>query len=242
MTYMLASVTCVSEALVAQRGGADVIDLKDPARGALGALSHETVSRVVAALDGGCVSSATVGDLPPDAGRVRAAVRDMAATGVDVVKLGLFEERAPADFLAALAPLESGHASLVLVMFADRDPELDLLPAVAGAGFAGVMLDTADKASGGLRGCLEHAWIERFVRDARALGLACGLAGALSEDDVAPLLSTAPDLLGFRTALCRGARRTGALDAAAVTRLRAAIPRTSGVRECLRLPAAVRRA
>ena len=84
------------------------------------------------------------------------------------------------------------------------------------------MLDTADKASGPLRRALPDAEIAEFVRRARALGLMTGLAGSLKLGDVAPLAAMAPDYLGFRGALCQGAR-TGRIDPAAVARVRSAL-------------------
>ncbi len=45
MTRMLASVANAAEADVVLRHGADVIDLKDPGRGALGAVPLETAPR-----------------------------------------------------------------------------------------------------------------------------------------------------------------------------------------------------
>ncbi|TIQ75182.1 MAG: dihydroneopterin aldolase, partial [Mesorhizobium sp.] len=42
MTRMLASVTGVDEAEIALSGGVDIVDLKDPKAGALGAVSTQT--------------------------------------------------------------------------------------------------------------------------------------------------------------------------------------------------------
>ncbi len=64
MTAMLASVRTLDEALLALAGGADIIDLKDPARGALGALDQATARNIVAAIGGRAPVSATIGDLP----------------------------------------------------------------------------------------------------------------------------------------------------------------------------------
>ena len=57
---MLASVTSVAEAEAALAAGADLIDLKEPARGALGALDLDTVVAIVAAVGGRRPVSATV--------------------------------------------------------------------------------------------------------------------------------------------------------------------------------------
>jgi dihydroneopterin aldolase len=222
---MLASVTSVAEAQVALAEGVDLIDLKNPAAGALGALAHATVREVVEAVGGRCLLSATVGDLPLDPALIWNAVSETAKTGVDYVKVGLFAGERRADCVARLQPLCASGVGLVIVMFADQKPDFSLLPLVANMGCAGVMLDTADKSGGGLRHSLDHRALESFVAAARELGLLTGLAGALAADDVPHLLPLRPDFLGFRGALCAHAARTAAIDPAAVRRVRALIPR-----------------
>ena len=52
MTGMLASVSSLDEARLAIEAGADVVDLKDPAHGALGALEASIAREIVAAFGG----------------------------------------------------------------------------------------------------------------------------------------------------------------------------------------------
>jgi (5-formylfuran-3-yl)methyl phosphate synthase len=222
MTGMLASVSDVEEALLALAAGADVVDFKNPAAGALGALSPETVHAAVARLRGRVATSATLGDLPADPSAWHAAVQAMRATGVDYLKLGLFPAPDLADRLATLRPL-TRESRLIIVLFADRDPDFDLLPAIRAAGCTGVMLDTADKRSGRLTDHLDETTLGGFLRRARLSGLLTGLAGSLRLEDIPRLLPLAPDYLGFRGALCGGDRRA-MLDPVAVGRVRAAIP------------------
>src|SRR6266704_1089362 len=61
MTLFLASVTGAEEAQVALAHGADIVDLKDPAKGALGALSEETVQAAVAGFAGALLDTAGKG-------------------------------------------------------------------------------------------------------------------------------------------------------------------------------------
>ena len=64
MTGLLASVSNVDEALLVESLDADIIDLKNPLMGALGAVAPETISKIVDALNKNTVTSATIGDLP----------------------------------------------------------------------------------------------------------------------------------------------------------------------------------
>lgn len=223
MTGMLASVTSTAEARVALDAGVDLIDLKDPAAGALGALPETVVRAVVKQLGGHGLLSATAGDLEPQPDIWIEAATRLAATRIDYLKLGLFPGPQPLRCLAALAPLCARGVRIVIVLFADREPDFGLLPAVRAAGCAGVMLDTAGKRGGRLTAHLDIARLRRFVAQARALGLLSGLAGSLRPSDIPELLPLAPDYLGFRGALC-GGDRTDRLALAAVARVRALIP------------------
>lgn len=226
MTGLLASVRSLHEARIALAAGVDVIDLKEPSEGALGVVPL-AVARLVAALPYRPIVSATIGDLAFMADAVVPAVRAMAATRVDIVKIGIFDGD-PAATLAALKPLCAEGIKLVAVMFADRAPDLALLPRLAAAGFHGAMLDTADKTGGGLRRHLTLDELKRFIASTRRENLLCGLAGSLTIDDIAPLAALAPDYLGFRGALCaRG--RGDALDPGRLDAVRQALRRAASI-------------
>ena len=64
MTLMLASVASLEEADQVLGLGADLIDLKDPSRGALGAWPPDRVREAVGRIAGCRTTSATIGDLP----------------------------------------------------------------------------------------------------------------------------------------------------------------------------------
>ncbi len=218
----LASVTSADEAEIALQGGADIIDCKDPASGALGALSLETVRDIVGRVGGRASVSATVGDLPSDAQIMTAAAAAMTETGVDVVKIGFFGAEDPRAAIDSIGAECSGSTKLVAVLMADRAPDFAVVPALRAAGFAGVMLDTAGKEGGSLTSVLPHARLAEFIRTARAHDLFAGLAGSLAEGDIASLARLHPDMLGFRGALCSGGRK-GAIEGPRVIAVRRAI-------------------
>lgn len=235
MTGLLASVADPDELIVAAEGGADILDLKDPTAGALGAWRPEQIARAVALARSRSIRpplSATIGDLPMVPALVAARVAETRACGVDYVKVGLFSAGDPTGCIAALAPEARRGARVVAVLFADLWPDAEslgrLLAEAARAGLAGAMLDTAGKDAGGLLRHKTLREVARFVDDARDLGLLTGLAGSLGLADIPALLPLGPDYLGFRTALCRGADRRGTLAPAALAAVRSAIPRASG--------------
>ena len=231
MTRMLASVRDLPEAFIALDGGADIIDLKEPSRGALGAVEPHVLHEVARELAGRVPVSAVTGDLPLLPEPVTRAVAAAIDAGAAIVKLGLFPGGDPDAALRALEPF-ARRAQLVGVLFADREPDLSLIPLLARAGFAGAMLDTATKGSAkGDGGLLQHMSLpalHRFTTACATHGLFAGLAGALEAPDVPRLLVLKPAVLGFRGALCGApsgpASREAPISLDAVRRIRALIP------------------
>ncbi|MCX8050002.1 MAG: (5-formylfuran-3-yl)methyl phosphate synthase, partial [Methylohalobius sp.] len=218
MIRLLISVTDLKEAR--QATCADLIDLKNPVQGALGALPVKAIQAIRQALPGHKLS-ATVGDLPLVPKEVVRAADEIAATGVDYVKIGLFEGDVQAT-LQALSPL-ARRTKLVGVILADRPADFSVLEDLAHAGFTGAMLDTADKRRGSLTELRPLIWIQEFVKRARELGLLAGLAGSLRLEDVPRLTPLKPDYLGFRSAACQGGQRTSRLDPQRLHQLHQAI-------------------
>lgn len=223
MTLFLASVRGAEEAEVALAQGADIIDLKDPSQGALGAVTLDAVREALTRIAGRRPVSAVAGDLPMEPARLRSAVTALAETGVDYVKVGLFPGLKRAECISALAEA-ARRTRIIGVMFADHGADDDLVPLMAQAGFVGAMLDTARKGGGRLLDHKDIAQLDAFVSTCRANGLMAGLAGSLEAPDVPRLLLLKPDVLGFRRALCSGSDRAGAIDAEAVSVIRELIP------------------
>ncbi len=229
MTRMLASVTGAEEAEVALACGADIVDLKDPAGGAFAAVAPARVRATIRAVAGRRPVSAVAGELPMQPDRVTAAVAELADCEIDFVKVGIFAGDAQA-VIAALAPL-AARAKLIAVLFADRSPDLALLPMLARAGFAGAMLDTMDKDGSRLLDHMDLPHLRGFVAVCRAEGMLAGLAGGLEAPDVPRLLLLAPDVLGFRGALTGAAERAAPIAREAVQAIRALIPPEDGPAE-----------
>ena len=207
MTKLLASVRNSEEAQTALDASADIIDLKEPGRGALGALDIEVIREIIGRCQGQCLISATVGDLPPDPAAIISKTREIADAGVDYIKIGFFDSSYLETCLGALQPLAQKH-SLVGVLFADRLHDFEgPCRQLKHAGFTGAMIDTADKSQGSVRKSTDEATLRRFISAAHELSLLCGIAGSLTLADVEPLAALNPDYLGFRTALCENGCR-----------------------------------
>lgn len=228
-TRLLISVRDVNEAAVALDGGADLIDLKEPDAGALGAVDIKMAREIVVMVAGRRTTSATVGDLPVDPFILADAARRTASSGVDFVKIGFLASPGTdvCGAIRALAPI-AREIALIAVLFADNLPPDDPVAAAAAAGFAGVMLDTARKGEGRLLDYVDVIRMRTFVAAAIKGGLMTGLAGSLRIDDVAILAALSPDYLGFRGAACARNRRGAELDAGRVALLRTALDMSLG--------------
>ncbi|MGZ8399880.1 MAG: (5-formylfuran-3-yl)methyl phosphate synthase [Methyloceanibacter sp.] len=223
MTLFLASVRDAEEAELALRAGADIVDLKDPGQGALGAIAPDTIAACVKQVAGRAPISATIGDLPLEGDKVRAAVLATAALGVDYVKLGLFPGGDAERCLKRLAG-DIAQLRLILVLFADAVPAFDAIELAARIGAHGVMFDTLGKGGGALPEHMSFMGLADCIAAAKAEGLIVGLAGSLQARHVPSLVALQPDLLGFRGALCEQGDRTLPLDPQRLAGVRSLIP------------------
>jgi uncharacterized protein (UPF0264 family) len=217
MNQLLASIRSPQEAELLMPYPVDIIDLKEPSDGALGALPAKVIQAIVKQINGQKPVSATIGDfysMPPD--RIADQIRQTADCGVDYVKIGFFPDT---DWSAVLNRLPNLNTPLIAVFFADTQPDLTQLHHFQQAGFSGVMLDTMSKTSGSLTRHCSTEHLTQFIQQAHCLSLLSGLAGSLTVSDVADLLPLAADYLGFRSALCRQQKRQSELDIQAITEL-----------------------
>lgn len=216
MTGMLASVNSMTEVQLILHTAVDIIDLKNPDQGALGALPNKLVSEIVDKVDHKKPVSATVGDLPMQADIIFNAVSAMLETGVDYIKIGFFPGGDWQDTVSKLTKITQQGHQLIAVLFADAQPDFAIIKALKIAGFSGVMLDTMDKSTGTLSQVISLSKVNDFVLTAKNAQLLCGLAGSLKIDDIPVFLELDADYLGFRGALCEQHNRTAQLDKHAI--------------------------
>ena len=219
MTLMLATVTGPEEAEIAIAGGADIVEFAGP-DALLRASDLETLRQVSRIVGKRRRVSAGTGALPADPGLAIAAVRAVAEAGADCVLVPVPALDQP---LLALLSLPR-DIRLIAVLLADRDADLAWIGPLAGAGFAGALLDIADRTGGRLLDHIDSSGLARFLAMCRARGMAGGFAGELEAPDVPRLLALDPHVLGFRRALCHGADRRAGLDGRAVAAIRRLIP------------------
>jgi (5-formylfuran-3-yl)methyl phosphate synthase len=228
---LLVSVTDAHEARVAVEGGVDIVDVKNPAEGALGAPGPGVIERVRQAVPPERPVSAAIGDLPNLPGTAALAALGAARSGAAYVKVGLWGTSTMAGAVAVLDAVRDavdGRATVVAAAYADaeRVPGGPLAPggvveAARRAGAGGCLLDTAVKDGRGLFQWLTPKALEALVSEGHAAGLEMALAGALRAEDLSVVRATGADIAGVRAAACRDGLRTAPLDAERIGRLRA---------------------
>jgi len=217
-TAFLASVVSKEEAVEALKVQVDVIDVKNPAEGALGAALPETITEIRSVVPKAVPVSAAIGDVPYLPGTAALAALGAASAGADMVKIGLYGTKTSDEALKLLCSVSTAlkryfpKSLLVAGAYADAQifDGIDFLevPDLAfKAGAAGCLLDTYDKSSGrSLTQIASMDAIGSFVSSCRQKGLFSALAGSLKLKDIPLLLPLGPDYLGFRGALCEGGR------------------------------------
>jgi uncharacterized protein (UPF0264 family) len=221
MKLMISAISA-AEAQVALEGGAEIVDIKNPEEGSLGAQSPNVIREIRNLCHGKAETSAAIGDMPNLPGTAALAALGAAVCGVDYIKVGLWGPKNETEARVLLQrvrqSLEKYPVSVIAAGYADsmRAGTLDprCLPRLAAsAGMDGLLLDTAIKDGRSLFDFLDAQRLRSMAEQAHAAGLMFGLAGSLGAQDISPARDLGADIVGVRTAVCRDNQRTGSLEA-----------------------------
>jgi uncharacterized protein (UPF0264 family) len=210
MPGLLVSVRNAAEASAALEGGADLIDIKEPAHGPLGAADVCMWQAVIDAVAGRAPVSAALGEL------VEQAWPELIphTRGLTFVKAGLSHCAASFNWRAAYAQLRAElpeGVTLVAVAYADHElaaaPSIDeVLAAAIELRLPALLIDTFDKTHGTLWTWLSLVTLPEHIERAQSAGVQIALAGSLSLEDFPMAAALHPDWLAVRGAACEGGR------------------------------------
>lgn len=232
MTLLLVSPRDIEEALAAVRGGADIIDIKNPEEGSLGANFPWVITQVRRSIPASIPISAAIGDFPDLPGSAALAAFGALKAGANVIKVGL---KGPKDVESATHFVErvvkavkgsDGSAKVAICAYGDFERSGTInpmfIPEIAGKCKADIaMVDTAIKDGRPLTDFLRRENIESFVNRAHSYGLWATLAGSLGVKEVQMLRPLNPDVIGVRGAVCEGGdRKNGRVSEKLVRRLK----------------------
>ena len=209
------------EALEAIAGGADIIDVKNPEEGALGASFPWVINRIKKKAPANIEVSCAIGDVPNLPCAVSLTALGAATTGVDYIKVGLFGVKTKDEAIYLMQKVTkavkeyNSRIKVVVTGYADAEKigSVDPLfaPEIAYVAKADVaMIDTAVKDGANLFTFLTINQLRSFVSISHAYGLKAALAGSLSKKDLSRIYASGADIVGFRGAVCsNGDRATG---------------------------------
>jgi len=209
----------IEEARAALQGGADILDVKNPKEGSLGANFPWAIRAVVDLADGRVPVSATIGDLEFKPGTASLAALGAAAAGAEFVKAGLLGAKTPEQAEEMLQGIVRAvkdydpRKKVVAAGYSDYaragclSPQL--LPAAAEkAGADVVMVDTAVKDGRATFEFMSEQDLRAFIDLGHASGLEVALAGSIDFVHLQLLMRLEPDIIGVRGIVCGGDRRS----------------------------------
>jgi (5-formylfuran-3-yl)methyl phosphate synthase len=207
------------EAQEAISGGADIIDVKNPKEGALGANYPWVIKRIREITPKTLQVSCTLGEIPNLPGSISLAALGAASLGVDFIKVGLYGltsidavfllqnvKKAAKEYNPKIKIVATGYADAEKICAIDplHIPEIAKRAQVDVA-----MLDTATKDGKNLLDYLTIEQLQKFINSSHSHGLEAALAGSLRKQDLSVIYRLGADIAGLRGAACTDNNRVG---------------------------------
>ncbi|HTU19255.1 MAG TPA: (5-formylfuran-3-yl)methyl phosphate synthase [Gemmataceae bacterium] len=224
---LLVSVRNAAEAEAAMAGGADLIDVKEPERGPLGAADCGIVTEVIAQVAGRRPVSAALGELLDSFWKKPAVVPQLAYTKWGLAgfqrHLPLFWQWELTHAVQQLAEINPA-CKAVAVAYADWEPAQaptpdEVLTLALQLRLGAFLIDTWHKDGSTLLDWLPISAIARLRKRCLTENLPMALAGSLGPAEIQTLLPLRPDWFAVRGAVCQGRRRGAAIDEGKVRQL-----------------------
>jgi uncharacterized protein (UPF0264 family) len=219
------------EAQEAIAGGADIIDVKNPKEGALGANYPWVIRRIKEVTPKSLAVSCTLGEVGNLPGSVSLAALGAASLGVDYIKVGLHGIKTSKEAVFLLQNVRKAakecnpKIKIAVAGYADAE-KIDainplLIPEIAHKAQADVaMLDTSVKDGKNICDYLTEKQLKKFVDLTHGFGLEAALAGSLRKQDLPVVYGLGADIAGLRGAACTDSNRvTGQISRKLVAEL-----------------------
>lgn len=230
---LLVSVVNGVEANAAFEGGADFIDIKNPAEGALGAPRPGVIADICRQYKGKKAISVALGEFPGKPSAAALVAMGAAQFQPDYLKIAFLEDATRAEIVTTLQEIRLGVAyvqpeaiPVVAVAYADTLSSAswtleDFITFAHEGGAQGCLVDTCVKNGTSLPQFLSAQQISEFIASCHDYELFCGLAGSLKPEEIGSLLTLGPDIIGVRSAVCGGDRLRGEVTTQRVNVLKA---------------------
>ena len=185
----------------------DIIDLKDPKKGSLGAWNITQINKAVKIFGKQKFLSATIGDIK-EKNKIIENLFTFDRVGLDFIKFGVFinNEKEMIELLAEISE-KNFKTQLVPVIFVDDRNLLEItnnnLRKIRELKFNFLLLDTFLKKKGDLMQECSFNFLSNFIKKSSDLDIAVGLAGKLKTKQIPQLLKLRAKVIGFRSAVCK---------------------------------------
>jgi (5-formylfuran-3-yl)methyl phosphate synthase len=230
---LMVSAQNLEEALEAEKGGADIVDIKNLQEAMVGS-GHPMLAREVRArIPAHKHVSVTLGVVPNQPGTVAMAVYAAAQLNATSVKVGFVKaeyETAVEVLREARGALEGSETKLIGSLFADNhlydglDPHLVVQLCKEGM-CDGLLIDTLTKDGRNLFDFMSEAELREVVVQGKLAGMSTALSGHLQIDDLDELARINPDIVGVRGAVCSTGDRNRSVAWEAVARFKRELDR-----------------
>ena len=212
----MVSVQDVDEALEAEQGGADVVDVKNLQEALVGSGHPSIVRQVRGIIPVEKHVSVTLGVVPNQPGTVAMAVYAAAHLDATSVKVGF--QRGDYDTAVdvlrqARRALEGFNTKLIGSVFADNELYEDGLDPLCMVQLAkdgecdGFLIDTLTKDGRNLFDFMPEPVLRDIVLRGKQMGMSTALSGHLKINDLDELARINPDIVGVRGAVCSNGDR-----------------------------------
>ncbi|MBP2144613.1 uncharacterized protein (UPF0264 family) [Methanofollis sp. W23] len=209
---LLVSPSSIEEARSAL--SADIVDVKKPSEGSLGA-NFPWVIRAIKEMAEKPVSAA-IGDFDYKPGTAALAAYGAACAGADYIKVGLMfdgKEKAYELSKAIVKAVKDEFPEKIVVIAAYSDYQrlgtispFVAAEAAADAGADVAMIDTGKKDGKSTFSFMDADMLAAFTEQNRSRGLETALAGSLKFEDLTALKTIDPEIIGVRGMVCGGDR------------------------------------
>jgi uncharacterized protein (UPF0264 family) len=222
MTRLLISVRDADEAATALAGGADLVDIKEPSHGSLGAASAGVWQAVLGVCGGRVPLSVALGELH----EAELRLSDDSLAEFQFAKIGLAGWGRREDWRDRWAQsLDRLPQTVVPVAVIYADGPLcdaptprEIVCLAADLGCGAILFDTYLKSGSNLFTHLGSRDLGDLIAEIRQRGMQVVLGGSLAGPSIIQACGLNPDYIAVRGAACRGSR-TGTLDPSKVREL-----------------------
>jgi (5-formylfuran-3-yl)methyl phosphate synthase len=215
MSKLVISVRSVDEVEPALRGGADLLDVKEPSRGSLGRANADVIQGIVRQAGGRVPVSAALGEWQE---RDPRAEEEILSLGLRFVKWGFtgYPDRLPLEAVERRPSLPTG-TEMVLVCYGDwqsvnAPSPRTIIQSAFEHDFKVILFDTFTKDGSSILRHLDFAELSEFVSAARSRGIEAVLAGSLTAESIRDLKPLQPAWFAVRGAACGDGDRKGMID------------------------------